>query len=159
MLSLFWCNNNTNIATTNISTITPFTPRRQQRRHSHHDATFNNYTTTIFATRHSTRTARSRSPRDGWKERGGSSKGAERHLPPEYLPRESPARISPARIFLWIVVVLGEKGEGWRSSPEWRMRGVTRPGRRNALLRDFSGNAAKGGWSKERGGAQGGAKG
>ena len=66
----------------------------------------------------------------------------------ENLPPETPARISPARIFLRIVVVLGEKGEGWRSSPDWWMRGVTRPGRRNAPLPDFSGNAAKGGGAR-----------
>ena len=33
-------------------------------------------------------------------------------------------------------------------APDWWMRGVTRPGRRNAPLRDLSGNASKGGGAK-----------
>ena len=35
-------------------------------------------------------------------------------------------------------------------APDWWMRGVTRPGRRNAPLRDLSGNAAKGGGARNR---------
>ena len=33
-------------------------------------------------------------------------------------------------------------------APDWWMRGVTRPGRRNTPLRDLSGNASKGGGAK-----------
>ena len=57
----------TNIATNNIYTLTPFTPRHQQSLHPRHDATFHTSATTISTTRHSTSTVRSRSPRDGWR--------------------------------------------------------------------------------------------
>ena len=46
LLSLFW---NNHISTTNISTTTS-----QQPRHPHHDATFNTFPTTVFATSHPT---------------------------------------------------------------------------------------------------------
>ena len=114
----------TNIATTNISTITPFTPRRQRSLHSRHDATFHNSATTIFTTRHSTSTVRSRSPRDGWKERSSSSsnQAAKGHLLPRTPAQNARANISRpkrpckhCRVNLPpLVVVLSEKGEGWR---------------------------------------------
>ena len=77
----------------------------------------------------------------------------------ENLPPETPARISPARIFIRIVLVLGEKGEGWRSFSRLvdarcdAAREEERPPSRLFWKRH------EGGWSKERGGAQGRAKG
>ena len=74
-------------------------------------------------------------------------------LPLEYLPPKTPAQNSRSNIsrpnLPSHVVVLSEKGGGGGgSSPDWRIRGVTRPGRRNAPLRGFSGSASKEGGAK-----------
>ena len=176
LLSLFWCtkqrtspqrtsqrsrhslhdaNNHAIHSTT--PTITPFTPRRhlQQLRYHH-----------LRNSPFSTRTVRSRSPRDGWKERGWQQQRVRRDiscpkLPPEYLPPKPPAQNSRSNISrpnLPSLVVLSEKGGGGgASSPDWRMRGVTWPGRRNAPIRGFSGSVSKEGGAKS--GARSGAKG
>ena len=127
----------TNIAATNISPITPFTPRRQQSLHSRHDATFHNCATTIFTTRHSTNTVRSRSPRDGWKERSGSSSNqcVKGHLPPRSPAQNARANISrPKRPrehfpleFRSPLHRSEEREGGGVSSPDWRVRDVTWP--------------------------------
>ena len=73
-------------------------------------------------------------------------------LPPEYLPPKTPAQNSRSNIsrpnLPSLVVILSEKGGGGgASSPDWRTRGVTRPGGRNAPLQGFSGSTSKGGRS------------
>ena len=131
----------------NISTITPFTPRRQQPRrqqslHSRHDATFHKCATTIFTTRHSSSTVRSRSPRDGWKEQSGSSSNqcVKGHLPPRSPAQNARANISRAKrprehfpLESRSPLHRSEEREGGGVfSPDWRMRDVTRPKRGGA---------------------------
>ena len=127
-------------------------PTSLQSRHSHHDA--NNdaiHTTTPTSThspppssplaiRHEHRAATISAGRvreAGWQQQGRR--------------KTSPARISPARIsrLKLLLEFLPRKsssgsssygvrrGRGGESSPDWWIRGVTWPGRRNAPLRDF----------------------
>ena len=133
-------------------------PTSQQSRHSHHDA--NNdaiHTTTPPSTNTpppSSPLVIQHAPRGhdlrGTGERSGVAAAKARkdisrlkllpeYLPPEFLPRESSSGSSSCLV---------RRGRGGAASPDWWMRGVTRPGRRNAPLRDFSGNAAKGGGAR-----------
>ena len=154
MLSLFWCKNNNNehrhnqhlndhAIHTTTPTITPFTPRRhlQQLHHHHlrHSPLNAHRTVTISA---------GRVEGAGWQQQGRGKASPARisparisrlKLPPEFLPRESSSGLSS----YWV-----RRGRGGASSPDWWIRGVTWPGRRNAPIRDLSGNAAKGGGAR-----------
>ena len=109
-LLLFWCTKQqrTSPQTTSPRSLHLLHDANKQP-HSRDDATFHTNATTIFTTRHSASTVRSRSKRDGWRSGVAAAANSRQDLPPK-----TPAQTFPPEARSPLHRSEERKGEGWR---------------------------------------------
>ena len=140
-LLLFWC---TKQQRTSPQTTSPRSLHllhdANKHHHSRDDATFHTSATTIFTTRHSASTVRSRSTRDGWRSGVAAAATSRQDLPPKTpaqdLPPKTPAQTAPAKTHPPQNPKRGEEGGGVAcrlpigGAPPYKRRDKAAQGRR-----------------------------